>query len=76
MDNIELSQLVIDPKKLREARGTMKQIDVAKKIGVSFQAINNIETGRSKPSSDLLVRLCALYGVDARNLVEEKNLAA
>ena len=39
------------------------QAEVAKRVGVSRQTINTIETGRSEPSLGLAFRLARLFGV-------------
>lgn len=41
---------------------------VAQKIGITNQAVNLIETGRRKPSYDVLVKLEKLFGKSHRQL--------
>ena len=38
--------------------------DVANKIGLTVSAVHDIETGRCKPSYDVLVKLLDLFGYD------------
>lgn len=47
----------------RERRGWTLE-DVAIKIGISRQAVQLIETGRCKPSYDVLVKLLDLFNYD------------
>lgn len=39
--------------------------EVSEKIGVSKQAVYNMETGASNPSVDTLIKLAELYNVSA-----------
>lgn len=58
-----LSELSIDPAKLRAARGERRACDVAKQIGVLRSSLANYEAGRSIPPGDVLARLCCLYQI-------------
>lgn len=54
----------------RQNRG-WKQTFVARTIGISKQMVNDMETGRCKPSYDVLVKLLDLFGYkDPRLLFE------
>lgn len=59
--------------KIRQERLAKKwtQQFVADAIGVSKQTIHDIETGRRKPSYDVLVKLEDLFGVEHRYLMQE-----
>jgi putative transcriptional regulator len=46
---------------LRNAQG-WTQADLAKRVGVSRQTINSIETGRFEPSLTLALKLARLFG--------------
>lgn len=63
-----LSGIKIDAGKLVKARGQLTHAQVAAAVGVSSQHLWNMEKGRSKPSADVLLRLCLLYGLDCRSL--------
>lgn len=63
--------LKIDPAKLEKARGRRTRAEVAKAVGVSRVQIWHLENGKSRPSSDLLVKLCTLYGVDLSDITSE-----
>lgn len=41
-----------------------KQTEVAQAIGISKQMVNDMETGRRKPSYEVLVKLLDLFGYD------------
>lgn len=64
--NVEIS-----PHKLRRARGKRTQTEAARLAGISRQALWLIETGRTKPTGDVLVRLCLLYGVQLHDLIRQ-----
>jgi transcriptional regulator with XRE-family HTH domain len=49
---------------LREAKG-LKQLQLAKKIGVSSQYVNRLETGERAPSFKVISALAEALGVDA-----------
>lgn len=40
-----------------------KQTFVAEKIGITKQSVHDIETGKTKPSYDVLIKLCKLFNV-------------
>jgi transcriptional regulator with XRE-family HTH domain len=63
-----LREVEIDPAKLTEARGQLTPGQVAHAVGISNQHLWNMENGKSKPSADVLIRLCLLYGKDCRFL--------
>lgn len=56
--------------KLRKNRD-LKQIDVAKQIGVQKNTISNYENDISKPNYDKLVQLCNLFQVNPNDLMKE-----
>lgn len=66
----DLTNIGIDGTKLRKARDRsgMTQSEVAEAVGVQKAAISKIEVGRASPSSDLLARLCKLYGIDIASI--------
>ncbi len=59
--------------KMRKARTLKKisQTDLAKKIGVSRQTINMIETGTYNPTIALCVKICRELGVTLDELFWE-----
>lgn len=63
---IDLTNIGIDGAKLRKARDRsgLSQSEAGKAVGVGKAAISKIERGGTSPSSDVLVRLCKLYGVE------------
>jgi transcriptional regulator with XRE-family HTH domain len=63
-----LAGVEIDAGKLVEARGQLTPAQVAAAVGISTQHLWNMEKGRSKPSADVLIRMCLLYGRDCRSL--------
>ena len=56
----------------RKAAG-LTQADVAAKLNVSRQAVSRWESGHSKPSTEKLLALGALYGVSIDQLLNAGN---
>ena len=56
----------------RKAAG-LTQADVAAKLNVSRQAVSRWESGQSKPSTEKLLALGALYGVSIDQLLNAGN---
>ena len=59
----------------RKAAG-LTQADVAAKLNVSRQAVSRWESGQSKPSTEKLLALGALYGVSIDQLLNTGNVEA
>jgi transcriptional regulator with XRE-family HTH domain len=55
-------------KQLREAAG-LKQLDVAKAVGVSTQAVSKWETDKSEPDSDAIKIMCELFKVSSDEIL-------
>ena len=60
----------INSTKLREARGSRSKVAVAEVLGISRQHLWQIETGRRKPGSEILAKLCWLYGLEISDIAE------
>ena len=56
-------------KRLRQQAG-LKQEFVARKLGVSQQAVAKWEASKSKPTLQHLDKLAKLYGCSAKDIVE------
>jgi transcriptional regulator with XRE-family HTH domain len=76
LHTVDLANVQIDPAKLQTARGKLTRHQVAVECDVGYTAIYNIETGRNRPTADLLAKLCVLYNVDVRDLLVEAEAAA
>ena len=59
-------------KSKREAAG-LKQVEVAEKLGISNTAISMWETGDSRPRTELLPRIAALYGCTVDELLADSD---
>ena len=61
--------------KLRKARlqANMTQKEVADLIGMTYQAISNYERGKTKVESDILVKLCEIYGISVSEILIPKQ---
>ena len=61
--------------KLTQARKTagLTQADIAARLSVSRQAVSRWESGQSKPSTEKLLALGALYGVSIDQLLNAGN---
>ena len=64
--------------KLTQARKTagLTQADIAARLSVSRQAVSRWESGQSKPSTEKLLALGALYGVSIDQLLNTGNVEA
>ena len=51
----------------------VKQIDIAKYAGVSYQTVSAWVTGRGYPRADAMERLCRFFGVRQSALTEEQD---
>jgi transcriptional regulator with XRE-family HTH domain len=62
---MDVTDIDIDPAKLREAREKrgLSQAKAAQSVGVQKAAISKVELGQGLPSANILARLCELYGV-------------
>lgn len=69
----DLTDIQIDPARLRTARGSRRAAAVARMIGTTRSCICNWEHGTNQPPSYLLARLCILYGVTVQDLIVKKT---
>lgn len=53
----------IAPEKLKSARGQRSPVETARQLGISYQYLNMIENGKRDVPSEVLVKMCKLYGV-------------
>ena len=62
---------------LKQHRGACKMTQefVAESIGVSRQAVSKWESGTSDPSTSNLLALAKLFGIDAKELLDETKNA-
>jgi predicted transcriptional regulator len=63
-----LTEIRIDPAKLRAARGDRSIASVAREIGISRQQLWNYENDLAAVSANVIARLCHLYGVQITDL--------
>lgn len=61
-------QIAIAPEKLKSARGSRPPVETARQLGISYQYLNMIENGKRDVPSEVLVKMCKLYGIG--NLLE------
>lgn len=59
-------------RKLKKARldANLKQSDVARILGITYQAISNYERGINRVDSDTLLKLCNIYGIKISDLLK------
>lgn len=62
-------------RRLRERAG-LRQVEVAKKVGLSRGSITNIEAGRQEPTVETVVGLSCLFGVSVGVLVGTEPMPA
>jgi transcriptional regulator with XRE-family HTH domain len=62
-------------KRIREARESakLKQAELARRVGVQPVSMYKIESGRSTPGLDLLMRIAAELGVSLDSLVFDES---
>ena len=60
-------------KEVRERRG-MSKSELGRRSGVTYQTILNIESGRNKPSFDVMVKISQALEVDLNSLVDTELL--
>lgn len=74
----DFTNIGVDGSKLKKARekSGLSQSEVGRMVGVGKAAISKIERGGTSPSSDVLVRLCRLYGVEVANITCRSARAA
>lgn len=74
----DFTNIGVDGSKLKKAREKMRlsQSEAGRMVGVGKAAISKIERGGKSPSSDVLVRLCKLYGVDIGDITRRSARAA
>ena len=51
----------------------MEQAEFAEKIGVTRQYLSKIETGRAKPSTDLLFKIAYELNIDVATIMKNDN---
>ena len=58
-------------RRLKKARidAGLKQADVAKILGITYQAISNYERGVNRVDTDTLQRLCSVYNIKVSDLL-------
>jgi transcriptional regulator with XRE-family HTH domain len=71
----DMSEKLIDPQKLKQARGARRVGEVAQVVGVTPTYIYSIERGLRAPSDGLLAKLCREYRVPVTRLINENFLA-
>jgi transcriptional regulator with XRE-family HTH domain len=67
------STVKIDPATLRAARGDRSPSEIARQLGISYQYLWMIESGKRGISGDILARMCLLYGVTIEDLFQGQN---
>lgn len=57
------------PERIKQVRGRARQIDFARKYGITQQVLSAWETGRTQPGADFIVAMCRGEGVSADYLL-------
>ena len=75
---MDVTDIDIDPAKLREAREKcgLSQAKAASFVGVGKAAISKVELGQGLPSANILARLCELYGVSIGDITNRSSVSA
>jgi putative transcriptional regulator len=56
--------------KVERAKKNWTQEDLAKKIGISRQSINSIETGKFIPSTVLALKMAKVFGANVESIFQ------
>lgn len=56
--------------KVERAKKNWTQEDLARKIGISRQSINSIETGKFIPSTVLALKMAKVFGANVESIFE------
>ena len=56
--------------KVERAKKNWTQEDVARKIGISRQSVNSIETGKFIPSTVLALKMAKVFGVNVESIFQ------
>lgn len=67
----ELTTLELVPSKLKSARAGRPPVETARRLGISYQYLNQIENGKRNVSSAILVKMCKLYEIN--NILDLTN---
>ena len=54
-------------------RANMYQADLGRALGVSAQAVSKWELGKSEPDRDCILKMCALFGITADDLLGRED---
>lgn len=73
VDEERLYRLVGDAVRRRRMETGMTQSRLAAEVGVTRTSVTNIETGHQKPPLHLLFKICAVLGVESKNIVPEND---
>jgi len=55
------------------AERDLKQVDLAKIIGVRQSQVSNWLSGKSLPTLVYFSKICRVFGIDANDMLQEKN---
>ena len=55
---------------IRECRGTMKQTDLAEKLGVNAVTVSRWENGQNTPNGEMIQKIANVLGVDTQCLLK------
>ena len=55
------------------SRASMTQAELADRLGISNKAVSKWETGKSKPTTNVLRKIAALFGVSVEELLQYKT---
>lgn len=61
---------VTNLRSIRNQKG-LSQVQLAKKLSISFVHLNNIENGKNFPSTQLLDKICEALQITMKDLFEE-----
>ena len=70
-ENDEKKMKIAEKLKNARAKTGMTQAQVAKILGMTAQAISNFELGKNNVSSDIIVKMSKVYGIDYKDILDD-----
>jgi len=60
--------------KVLRAQNNLTQEELAQKIGISRQALSNIENGKVEPSGRIVIKIANIFGIPAEQIFFEDDV--
>jgi DNA-binding XRE family transcriptional regulator len=67
----EVSEIRFDGAKITKARGSRTLNAIASQVGITRQALWQIENGKTTPSADVLLKICRVLDLGAEDMTKD-----